>query len=120
MLRPTDTAEALAGPFAAVVPERARDWEASITMRNPAGVILLAAIVAATSVTPTVAAVGAEADIHASCMGIVSSRVDVGDRAYVAHLTKSTTAPTLGFPSPGAYTSYFSQFSGVEIGAECS
>ena len=65
-------------------------------------------------------ALGQEADLHASCTGIVSSRINAGERDYIAHLTKSTTAPTLGFQSPGAYTSYFSQLSGTEIGAECS
>jgi hypothetical protein len=89
-------------------------------MRKLARGVAVAALVVVPSFTTTGPALGAEADIHASCMGIVSSRIDVGDRAYVAHLTKSTTAPTLGFPSPGAYTSYFSQFSGVEIGVECS
>jgi hypothetical protein len=69
-----------------------------------------------------------EADIRASCMGIASSLVSPPasypvspeGRAYIAHLTKSTTAPTLGFESPGAYTSYIAQFRGSEIGPECS
>jgi hypothetical protein len=68
----------------------------------------------------TTAVADEEANVQASCEGIVSSRIDPGDREYLARLTKSTTAPTLGFESPGGYTSYFANFRGSEIGPECS
>jgi hypothetical protein len=61
-----------------------------------------------------------EAALQASCKGIISSRIEPGHAAYIAHLTKSTTAPTLGFESPGGYTSHFAGFHGSEIGPACS
>jgi hypothetical protein len=61
-----------------------------------------------------------EAALQASCKGIISSRIEPGHAAYIAHLTKSTTAPTLGFESSGGYTSYFAGFHGSEIGPACS
>ena len=72
------------------------------------------------AVSETTLALENEAALQASCKGIISSRIEPGHAAYIAHLTKSTTAPTLGFESPGGYTSYFAGFHGSEIGPACS
>jgi hypothetical protein len=72
------------------------------------------------AVSETALASENEAALQASCKGIISSRIEPGHAAYIAHLTKSTTAPTLGFESPGGYTSYFAGFHGSEIGPACS
>jgi hypothetical protein len=72
------------------------------------------------AVSETTLASENEAALQASCKGIISSRIEPGHAAYIAHLTKSTTAPTLGFDSPGGYTSYFAGFHGSEIGPSCS
>jgi hypothetical protein len=74
----------------------------------------------AAAVSETTLASENEAALQASCKGIISSRIEPGLAAYIAHLTKSTTAPTLGFESPGGYTSYFAGFHGSEIGPACS
>jgi hypothetical protein len=72
------------------------------------------------AVSETTLASTSEAAHRASCKGIISSRIEPGHAAYIAHLTKSTTAPTLGFESPGGYTAYFAGFHGSEIGPACS
>jgi hypothetical protein len=68
-----------------------------------------------------------DASVEASCLGLISSRVSPPGsympapegRDYIAHLAKGT-AETLGFHSPGGYTSYVAHFRGSEIGPECS
>lgn len=72
-------------------------------------------------------ALGAEANVNASCLGLISARVSPPGsyapspegRAYIAHLA-AEVAESLGLLSPGAYTSYVARLHGSEIGPECS